>query len=546
VSTDAPQDRPATIAEYAAILRRRIWILIVLPVLAGTVAYAISSSESAQYQSHAQVSYDVSSVPGISQDLPSLPLNPSSYLATQALWARSSDLARRVVDEAGIPGVTPAQFLSDSSADAPTTGANVLNLSVSAPSAASAERLADTYAQQLVEYSADRTKTAVAAQLAQLDAQMKRFQRSGDVESARVILGRKIDLESAGNLLAKIPSVVPHDSSAVQTRPRPMRNAILGGLMGLVLALGLVFLVEALDKRVRSEQEIEEALGLPLLGRLPRPSRALRQTNSLEMLETPRSVHAETIRKLRTSLEFVNAERKARTILVTSAGPREGKSTTIANLAVALARAGRKVALVDLDLRRPFLHSFFGVERGYGITDVVVDRIALEAAARKIALPTAPAPGAEPANTRRRSSNGANGRADTDAVMVLLPAGTMPPAADEFLESDRLDKVLERLADEAEIVLIDAPPLLAVGDVLTLSTKVDAMVVVTKLGIHRRQLAELARQLKSCRATILGYVLTGVSHGYSYSYGYGYDPHVYDLPPEPEPTRTRGVVASGD
>jgi polysaccharide biosynthesis transport protein len=543
VSIDAPQDRPATIAEYAAILRRRIWILVVLPVLAATVAYAISSSESAQYQSHAQVSYDVSSVPGISQDLPSLPLNPSSYLATQALWARSSDLAQKVVDEAGIPGVTPAQFLAESSADAPTTGANVLNLSVSAASAASAARLADTYAEQLVDYSAKRTKNAVDAQLAQLDAQMKRFQRSGDVESARVILGRKIDLESAGNLLSKIPSVVPQDSPAVKTRPRPMRNAILGGLMGLVLALGLVFLVEALDKRVRSEQEIEEALGLPLLGRLPRPNRRLRQTNSLEMLETPTSVHAETIRKLRTSLEFVNAERKARTILVTSAGPREGKSTTIANLAVALARAGRKVALVDLDLRRPFLHCFFGVERGYGITDVVVDRIALEAAARKIALPAA---GAEPPNGRRHSSNGANGRADTEAIMVLLPAGTMPPAADEFLESERLDKVLERLAGEAEIVLIDAPPLLAVGDVLTLSTKVDAMVVVTKLGIHRRQLAELARQLKSCRATILGYVLTGVSHGDSYSYGYGYDPHVYDLQPEPKPTRTRGVVASGD
>jgi polysaccharide biosynthesis transport protein len=255
------------------------------------------------------------------------------------------------------------------------------------------------------------------------------------------------------------------------------------------------------------------------------------------MLEDPQGAHAETIRKLRTSLEFVNGERKAQTIMITSAGPREGKSTTIANLAIALARAGRRVALVDLDLRRPFLHTFFKVERAFGVTDVVVDRVALEAALRKIALPggtTTP---------RGRSTNGANGRTNTEAMMLLLPAGTTPPAADELLESDRLDKVLDRLADECDVVLVDAPPLLAVGDVLTLSTQVDAMVVAVQIGIHRRQLTELARQLQNCRATQLGYILTGVPHGDSYTYGYGYDPHVYEIPAEP---RTRARVPSGD
>jgi Mrp family chromosome partitioning ATPase len=310
-------------------------------------------------------------------------------------------------------------------------------------------------------------------------------------------------------------------------------------VLGAFLGLGLAFLAEALDKRVRSDQEIEEALGLPLLGRLPSPSRRLRSANNLVMLSEPRSVHAETIRKLRTSLEFVNFDRSARTIMVTSAGPREGKSTTVANLAVALARAGRRVALVDLDLRRPFLHSFFHVRGDSGITDVVVNRVELDSAIRPLALPAGAAFGKSGARNGRPpvtpgEASGSNGRSEAEGVLHLLPCGTIPPAADEFLESERVSSVLEDLSNRFDLVLVDAPPLLAVGDVMTLSTKVDAIVVVTHLGIHRRQLHELARQLQNCKASILGFVLTGVSHGDSYSYGYGYDPHVYDVRQEAE------------
>jgi Mrp family chromosome partitioning ATPase len=256
------------------------------------------------------------------------------------------------------------------------------------------------------------------------------------------------------------------------------------------------------------------------------------------MLSEPRSVHAETFRRLRTSLEFINFDRSARTIMVTSAGPREGKSTTVANLAVAFAKAGRRVSLVDLDLRRPFLHCFFRVRGDQGITDVVVNRVELDSAVRPLALPAGATFGKSQArNGRPPASNeadGSNGRSEAEGVLHLLPCGTIPPAADEFLESERVSGVLEDLSNHFDMVLVDAPPLLAVGDVMTLSTKVDAIVVVTHLGIHRRQLHELARQLQNCKATILGFVLTGVSHGDSYSYGYGYDPHVYDARQEAE------------
>jgi Mrp family chromosome partitioning ATPase len=129
---------------------------------------------------------------------------------------------------------------------------------------------------------------------------------------------------------------------------------------------------------------------------------------------------------------------------------------------------------------------------------------------------------------------GSNGRSDTAGVLHLVPGGTIPPVADEFLERERVAVVLDDLAKRFDVVLVDAPPLLAVGDALALSTKVDAMVVVARLGTQRRQLQELVRQLQNCRAAILGFVLTGVSHGDSYTYGYGYDPHVYDVRREAE------------
>jgi succinoglycan biosynthesis transport protein ExoP len=250
------------------------------------------------------------------------------------------------------------------------------------------------------------------------------------------------------------------------------------------------------------------------------------------MLADPRSVHAETFRKLRTTVEFVNLDHHARTIMVTSAGPREGKSTTVANLAVALARAGRRVVLVDLDLRRPSLHPFFRVRGDNGITDVVVDRLTLGDALRRIPLPAL-----ERSSANGDGSNGAgllhdlretsDSRSSAEGVLHLLPCGTLPPAADEFLERAHVDRVLDQLASQFDIVLVDAPPVLAVGDAMSLTADVDAMILVTRMGIDRRQLQELARQLQSSRADVLGFVLTGVAHGDSYTYGYGYDPHTY-------------------
>jgi polysaccharide biosynthesis transport protein len=535
---DVFSDRPTTVSQYVAILRRRKWIIISLPLLTAIVAYLVSTTQSSVYKATAEVSFN--RVATTTVDLSNV--DPTQFLETQSKLAESPEVARRVAADAGIPGLTGGAFEGRASASPDPSGGDVLDLSATAPNATQATTLANAYANQFTDFRTQLWQASNDDGLRKLELLIKAAQANGQTGSQAYdnLLQQKFQLQYDNSVISSITQVLQPAVAAAKIQPRPRRDAVIGALVGLLLGIGLAFLAEALDTRVRDENEIDESLALPLLGRIPSPPKKLQRSNTLVMAVEPTGVHAEVFRKLRTSFEFVN-ERSARTVLVTSAGPREGKSTTVANLALALARAGRNVALVDLDLRRPILHTFFAMRNEPGATDAVVGRIDLEDAVRGVALPSADdgfatgglAPGsldvldengAAPASKRTAT----NGHAGTDGVLHFLPSGTIPPAADEFLERQGVDRMIAELAKRFDFVLIDAPPLLAVGDSQTLSAKIDAMLIVTHTGIHRRQLQELARQLQNCSAPALGYVLTGVSHSDSYSYGYGYDPHVYD------------------
>ncbi len=518
---------PATIADYLAILRRRLWLIVALPIITGGIAYFVSVQQSPLYKASAQVSFKSSPV-NLLTDTPSPTVDDPTFLPTQAATAREVALAERVVGDPAAPPVTPGEFLGESSATT-QNDINSLELAVTDARPEVATALANIYANTFKKYKAELDTAAIRKQI-QIDQRtIERLRAHGNDSAADDLLIKMVELQTQGNLLAKNARVSQLATGATKIRPQPKRNALLGALLGGILGVALALLAEALDRRVRSEKEIEEILGLPLLGRLSRPSRRLRKNRQLVMMREPTGVQAETFRKLRTSLEFVNFDRGARTIMVTSAGPREGKSTTVANLAVAFARAGRRVALIDLDLRRPVLEGFFGGAT-YGITDVVVGHVALEDALRPIVVtgPTRGTLNGHNGNNSPDMAGGLNGSAKADGVLHFLPCGTIPPAADEFLESPRVEAVLREVAADYDVVLVDAPPLLAVGDPQTLSAIVDGMIVVSQLGAHRRQLQELARQLPNYRADVLGFVLTGVTHSDSYSYGYGYDPHVYE------------------
>jgi Mrp family chromosome partitioning ATPase len=220
--------------------------------------------------------------------------------------------------------------------------------------------------------------------------------------------------------------------------------------------------------------------------------------------------------------------------MVTSAVEQEGKSTTIANLAVALARSGRRVVLVDLDLRRPFLNRLFHTSGRPGITDVVMKQADLSDALRPIALQSSFGAVARNGN---RPSDLSNGRSE-GGLLHLLPAGTIALPAGDLLQDARLLDVLDQVAGRFDLVLIDAPPLLAFDDAMILSAHVDAIFAITRLNrVQRPILHEFARQLHTCQANLLGYVLTGVEH--SESYRYMYEAYAYEAR---EPTGTREPV----
>lgn len=197
-------------------------------------------------------------------------------------------------------------------------------------------------------------------------------------------------------------------------------------------------------------------------------------------LRDPRAPAAEAYRTLRTNIQFSSLDRTLQTLLVTSSAPDEGKSTTLANLAVTMAQAEQRVVLVDCDLRRPALHTIFGVANEAGLTTLLLD-------------------GAAPIPFQSTEVEG----------LRLLPAGPLPPRPADLLGSRRMEAAIERLKAEADIILFDAPPIIAVTDAAVLATKLDAVLLVARAGRTRRDRAREAVQLlQKVNAYVLGVVLT--------------------------------------
>jgi len=205
---------------------------------------------------------------------------------------------------------------------------------------------------------------------------------------------------------------------------------------------------------------------------------------SLVTISNPRSPISEAYRTLRTNLEFSSLDKPLRTMVVTSAGPEEGKSTTLANLAVTLAQAEKKVILVDCDLRRPSQHEIFKVGNGVGLTSMVVD----EEAFKNPPLQETPVPN-----------------------LKLLPSGPLPPNPSELLGSRRMEEIIASLREKADLVLFDAPPIIAVTDAAVLASKVDGVLLVINAGTTKRDHAQRAKALlEKVNARLVGAVLNNV------------------------------------
>jgi capsular exopolysaccharide synthesis family protein len=303
-------------------------------------------------------------------------------------------------------------------------------------------------------------------------------------------------------------------------RPRKKLNLLLGAIIGLGLGIGATLLVDYADDSLKSIEEVERHTAMRVLGSIPQikisdrdksRQRASGTSQEQEIRKIasrmvthfePKSPVSEAYRTFRTNIQFARFEQPPKTLLVTSAGPGEGKSTTVANLAITMAQMGTKTLLVDADLRRPVLHSIFKYKKSLGLTNILLGNNHLNEAVHELEVNN----------------------------LSLLCCGTIPPNPSELLGSQAMKNLLNKLMEEYEVILLDSPPVLAVTDAAVLGAQTDGVILVISSGETTRNAEIRAKTLlENVRAHILGAVLNNVKVTGRYgSYYHYYYYHYYE------------------
>ena len=324
--------------------------------------------------------------------------------------------------------------------------------------------------------------------------------RARDLANATATQFAKVvgDLERPGQgqrSPVNVAVVRPAGLPTTPVSPRVRINIALGLLVGLALGIGTAVLRETLDTSVKTSEDLQKLTGSSALGIITYDGHA--QKNPLVSQVDSRTGRGEAFRTLRTNLRFVDVDHPPQVVVVTSSVASEGKSTTACNLAITLASAGVRVVLIEGDLRRPRVADYMGLEGAVGLTDVLIGRAHLGEVLQQW--------GSSP--------------------LSVLTSGALPPNPSELLSSTQMAEVVSALRARADIVLIDAPPLLPVTDAALLSRQCDGAILIVRHGkTTREQVTRSLDALGSVGARLLGTVLNmapaGGAHGYGYGYGY--------------------------
>ncbi len=325
-------------------------------------------------------------------------------------------------------------------------------------------------------------------QLTQLQTTLSQYQQSYNnlFQSYQSVL--LAEAQSTSTIVIKNPAV----PNGYPIAPQPMRSALLAAVVGLMVAAGIIFLVEFLDDTIRDPQEITRRWGIPIMGLIVAYKSS--KGEALVTVKHPRSPVSEAFRSLRTNLQFAGIDTPVRTLLVTSPSPADGKTTIVANLASVIAQSGRNVVMVDADLRRPRIHKMFQLSNRVGLTDQFI-----------------------------RTQDRFDGSLKSTEVANLhaITSGNLPPNPSELLSSGRMSEILKQLSDQFNTVIVDSPPTLLVTDALVLASRVDGVLLVVKPSVTKwGSLRQSIEQLERVKANLLGIVVNDVNIGRSKYYYY--------------------------
>ncbi len=363
---------------------------------------------------------------------------------------------------------------------------------------------------------------SINEEIVQVEGRIKALNGVIDLEgeNRRILLGNRLAQyrSSYSFILAQLEEIRLAEASGLDTitvieealvpiipvRPRVLMNTLLAGIVGAMLGLGAAFLIEYLDDTVKTPDDVGRSTGLNTLGVVAKDRRRRGLEWPLVTLIAPRSSNAEAYRALRTGIQFSGVDAPIRSLLITSAEPKEGKSVTAANLAVVMAQAGNRVVLIDADLRRPRQHTIWDLPNTVGLTGALF----LEKILEDISYLLSPT---------------------SVENLWVITSGQMPPNPSELLGSHKMQALIDRILQDHDVVVFDSSPALAVTDPIVLGQAMDGVLVVVDAGVSREQtLVQTVIELQKVNANVLGVVLNKHKKRSSGGYHYYYDKRYYD------------------
>ena len=524
IEQHADHEPTIDLREYLAIVKTRKWTILVVTILVLGAAIGLSAAQTPMYTAQARVLVEI---PLLESGQPQL-----VNLETESQLVGSETVADLAQDALGVED--DLDSLLEGLDVTARPGTEVLEIAYTSTDPAFAQDAANAFASSYITFKRERqTGDIVAeenalqqrirnaeAQLAQITEQLSLAESDGSealavtLENNRTSLIARIGIlqQQLDDVQASRPDriaagevIESADVPRSPSSPRYLTNAVMGLLLGLALGVGVALLRERLDDRFRGRDDVEKLTGAPVLATVPRfrPEKRSKTPNLVAEIR-PKGTTSEAYRSLRTNLLFITGMESAKSLLVTSAQAGEGKTVSAANLALVLAQAGNRVILVSADLRKPTLEKQFGIDRDPGLSNWLASKDGADVWA------LIRDPGVR--NLR------------------ILPSGPIPPNPAELLTSPRFETLVKLLEGNADYVLFDSAPVLAVADSSIIASRVDlTLVVVSAADTHRTAVQHAVTELHRVGGRIAGTVLNNLDPSVS---PYYYGPYVYEYADE--------------